>query len=302
MARRAQSAPSASIGSRPSSVQSPSPGAPREPASARLTTVECVWKPSVRFSLVRADLGAQAAVVLVDALDVVARPAPEVQRLERPFADAAGARREDDVVRARNLPAEQRNAHDCSTSSRAASSSDSRPASSPFSLRRRTSARISPTRGDSPSPSRARSAPSISSSIASEAPEEVAQLRPVGEREREERRVGGARLGERDDVGRGQRVSPELLGDPRAVLDRGGDQLGVAAADLEAVRATGRSPRAEACAQAPRARGARREPRGRIPCSARGGDRRAARPPRPRRRADGSPSPRRARPAGGSRG
>ena len=61
------------------------------------------------------------------------------------------------------------------------------------------------------------------------------QLRAVGEREREERRIGGARLGERDDVGRRERVLSDLLGDPRTVLDRGGDQLGVAAADLEVV-------------------------------------------------------------------
>ena len=38
---------------------------------------------------VGADLRTEAAAVLVDALDVVAGPAPEVQRLERPFADAA---------------------------------------------------------------------------------------------------------------------------------------------------------------------------------------------------------------------
>ena len=89
MAISAQSAPRASIGIPGSSVQSPSPGAPREPASARLTTVECVWKPSVRSSLFGADLGAQAAAVLVHALDLVACPAPEVEGLERAFADAA---------------------------------------------------------------------------------------------------------------------------------------------------------------------------------------------------------------------
>ena len=48
-------------------------------------------------------------------------------------------------------------------SSRATASSDSRPSTSPFSLRRRTSASTSPTRGDSPRPSAARSAPPISS-------------------------------------------------------------------------------------------------------------------------------------------
>src|SRR5262249_12207614 len=68
-----------------------------------------------------------------------------------------------------------------------------------------------------------------------EAAEEVVELRLGGERERTERRIRGARLGERDDVGRRGCVVPELLGDARAVLDRGGDQLTVAAADLERV-------------------------------------------------------------------
>ncbi len=47
-------------------------------------------------------------------------------------------------------------------SSRAASSSDSRPSSSPLSFRRRSSASTSPTRGDSARPSLASSAPPIS--------------------------------------------------------------------------------------------------------------------------------------------
>src|SRR4029450_5007797 len=50
-----------------------------------------------------------------------------------------------------------------SISPRAAASSDSRPSSSPFSLRRRSSASTSPTRGDSGRPSAARSSPPISS-------------------------------------------------------------------------------------------------------------------------------------------
>ena len=54
--------------------------------------------------LVGADLGAQAAAVLVHALDLVAGPAPEVERLERALADAAAPRREDDLVRARDRP------------------------------------------------------------------------------------------------------------------------------------------------------------------------------------------------------
>src|SRR6266545_326572 len=56
------------------------------------------------------DLCARAPAVLVDALDVVARLAAEIQRRVRPYADAADARREDDLVRARRLPAQVRHA------------------------------------------------------------------------------------------------------------------------------------------------------------------------------------------------
>ena len=104
------------------------------------------------------DLGACTAAVLVDAVDVVPRLAAEVQRLVRPVADSAGAGREDDLVRPGRVPAD----HPL-MSSRAASSSDSRPSSSPFSFRRRSSASTSPTRGDSLSPSAARSLPVTSS-------------------------------------------------------------------------------------------------------------------------------------------
>src|SRR5215203_4544180 len=74
---------------------------------------------------------AQSAAVLIDALHLVTRTTPQVQRLERPLADAPDAGREDHVVGPVDLPAEKRHAHPIS--SRAASSSDSRPSSSPFS-------------------------------------------------------------------------------------------------------------------------------------------------------------------------
>ena len=101
----------------------------------------------------------EAAAVLDHASRVVGGEDAEVQRLVRALADAADARRERDLVRAGRLPAD----HAASISSRAAASSDSRPSSSPFSLRRRSSASTSPTCGDSPRPSSARSAPVISS-------------------------------------------------------------------------------------------------------------------------------------------
>ena len=149
-----QSAPSASIGIPGSSVQRPSPGTPREPASARLTTVECVWKPSVRLLLVRADPAHRRAAVLVDALDLVAGPAAEVERLERAFAHAAVPRREDDLVRAGGAPSGGAGRLMAARSAPARLRARTRvPSSSPFSFRRRSSARISPTRGDSARPS-----------------------------------------------------------------------------------------------------------------------------------------------------
>ena len=133
----------------------------RDAARARLCSVD---DRRVRLEadreplLVRADLCAQAPPVLVHVRDVVARLAAEVEGLERALADAAAPGREDDLAAGR-IPAEGRNRHDCSTNSRAAASSDSFPSSSPFSFRRRSSPRISPTRGDSPRPSSAMSAP-----------------------------------------------------------------------------------------------------------------------------------------------
>src|SRR3954471_14472602 len=117
---------------------------------------------------VRADICARPAAVLVDPLDVVACLASQVERRVWAFADASGAGREGDLVGARSFPADQ-----LSISSRAASSSDSRPSSSPFSLRRRSSARISPTRGDSPRPRLARSLP-VTSSRTSRSPRKYA--------------------------------------------------------------------------------------------------------------------------------
>src|SRR5205085_10279974 len=78
---------------------------------------------------VGADLGTRKPAVLVDAIDVVARLSAEVERRVRALADAADARREDNLVRPRRVPANHPR-----MSSRAASSSDSRPSSSPFSF------------------------------------------------------------------------------------------------------------------------------------------------------------------------
>ena len=133
----------------------------RDPSRARLRSVDdrrVRLEADRELLLVRADLRAQAPPVLVDVRDVVARLAAEIEGLERAHADAAASSREDDLA-AGGIPAEDRNRHDCSTSSRAAASSDSFPSSSPFSFRRRSSPRISPTRGDSPRPSSAMSAP-----------------------------------------------------------------------------------------------------------------------------------------------
>src|SRR5204863_5190033 len=67
---------------------------------------------------VGADFGARPAAILVDALDIVARLAAEVERFVRAFADAPEARREDDLIRPRKVPADHPR-----MSSRAASSS-----------------------------------------------------------------------------------------------------------------------------------------------------------------------------------
>src|SRR2546422_180083 len=115
--------------------------------------------------LVSAEGRTEAAPVLVYALDIVSRPPAEIQRLEWSFAHASEPGREDDLVPPGHFPAKDLDAHVRSTSSRAAASSDSRPSSSPSNLRRRSSARISPTRGDSPRPSAATSAPVIASRI-----------------------------------------------------------------------------------------------------------------------------------------
>ena len=160
-----QSAPSVTIGTPGSSVQRPSPGVPREPACARFTIVEWVWYPSAAAPRQRrwSSRGAGGS-----------RPRAR-RRLPcvRPrFSDSNGPsltppRRVEKTTSYGPGASHRRtgSAHPASTSSRAAASSDSRPSSSPFSLRRRSSARISPTRGDSPGPSSATSAPVISSRI-----------------------------------------------------------------------------------------------------------------------------------------
>src|SRR4029079_9700704 len=106
------------------------------------------------------ELRADEPPVLAHVGRVVTRHQPDVERLEGAVADAVLARGEDDLVGAGSLPAEEGQG---SISSLAAASSEARPSSSPLSLRRRSSVRISPTRGDSPRPSSARSAPLTSS-------------------------------------------------------------------------------------------------------------------------------------------
>ena len=61
------------------------------------------------------------------------------------------------------------------------------------------------------------------------------QLRKVGERQREERRVGGVRLGQRDKFGRRERVAAEPVDDLRTERDRRRNVLRVAPAHLQGV-------------------------------------------------------------------
>src|SRR4051794_2830556 len=67
--------------------------------------------------LVGADRGAQSTPVLLDALRIVGGEAAEVERRERPLADAALPRRERHLVRARRVPANQ--PHGCPSRRRA---------------------------------------------------------------------------------------------------------------------------------------------------------------------------------------
>ena len=69
-----------------------------------------------------------------------------------------------------------------------------------------------------------------------QAREVVVELRQVGEGEREERRVRGVRLGNRDDVGRSRRVAADLLRDLRRLGDRCRDQVCVTAPHLQPVQ------------------------------------------------------------------
>ncbi len=184
--------------------------------------------------LVRVHLRAQSAPVLVDALHLVAGAPPEVQRLERPFADAPDPGRENDVVRPVDLPAEERHAHPIS--SRAASSSDSRPSSSPFSFLRRSSPRISPTRGDSPRPRPARSAPEMSRRTPrSRSKYSCSRGEPVSARAK-----SGASGSWRSAAATMSAAVPSSSsGDPRPLDDRRLDLVPVQAADLEPLEPRG---------------------------------------------------------------
>ena len=137
-------------------------GGHHAPVDGRLDDARAVLLPQHRRSFrIAPCLLTQEAAILDHMLRLVSRENAEVQRLERPVADAADAGRERNLVRAGRLPAKDRD-HGASISLRAAASSDSRPSSSPFSLRRLNSESTSPTRGDSARPSSATSDPVIS--------------------------------------------------------------------------------------------------------------------------------------------
>ncbi len=155
-----QSAVSFSIGRPGSSVQSPSPGSPRLPATARLTIAECCWRFSASLVTSAPTSAHRRRRFSSTCVLVVERELAEVQRRERPFAYAALPGGEHDLVRVAAVPAV-----DGHTSSLACSSSRSRVFSVGSSTTRSSSvARTSPTRGPSASPSSWRSPPSIARS------------------------------------------------------------------------------------------------------------------------------------------
>ena len=151
---------------RPEPVSLLEVGAGRDDTPAvRLEDARPVDLPGHRRGLrVGADGFAQNAPVLDDSARLVVREDAEVQRLEIALAHASLACREGGEVPVAEVRLEE--LHACSAgvamSAFAASISDSRPSSSPFTFRRRSSSRIAPTRGDSCRPSSARSSPEIS--------------------------------------------------------------------------------------------------------------------------------------------
>ena len=125
----------------------------------------------------------------------------EVERGVRPLADAALARREDDLVRPGRVPADQ-----------LGSLFDQLPRGGQLGLAAVELAvqLAAPQLGEdlpharrlAPGPSSARSAPLTSRRTSRSRSKYSAQRRELGEREREQRRVGRVRLGERDDLRR----------------------------------------------------------------------------------------------------
>ena len=241
-ARRRSSARSRSARSRPrarasacpgSSVQSPSPGTPRLPASARLTVVEWRCRLSVSSSG-----SAPASAHTRRRFSSTQSASSPVTALPR-FSDSNGPSLTPPcrVVKTTSYGpgASQRRSHGASISSRAAASSDSRPSSSPFSFRRRSSARISPTRGDSPRPSSASSAPPMSSWTRRETVEVLVQRPEVGECEGQERRVGMVGLGQADDFRRRQPSVAQPLCQDGAVHDGRRDVARIPLGQLEPV-------------------------------------------------------------------
>src|SRR5215211_5700352 len=144
-------------------------GAGRHDAAAvRLEDARAVHLPRHRrLFRVGADGLAQDAPVLHHPLRLVVREDAEVQGFEVAFAHPSLTGREGCEVRVAEILLEELHAGPAGAamSSFAASISDSRPSSSPFSFRRSSSSRIAPTRGDSCRPSSARSSPEISRPI-----------------------------------------------------------------------------------------------------------------------------------------
>ena len=134
-------------------------------APVRLEDARAVDLPGHRRRLgVGSDGVGEDAAVLDDPAGLVVGEDAEVQGFEVALAHAPLPRRECGEICVADVVLEEPHAGPAGAamSSFAASISDSRPSSSPFNFRRRSSSRMAPTRGDSCRPSRARSSPEIS--------------------------------------------------------------------------------------------------------------------------------------------
>ena len=114
------------------------------------------------------------------------------------------------------------------TSSRAAASSDSRPSSSPLSLRLPDLAEDLADLRRLRQPERDEIGPTDLETDAAEPVEVLAELRSILDRERQERRVGRERVGQRDDLRRRERLRTKALDDPRCDGHGADDPFGVA--------------------------------------------------------------------------